>query len=171
MMMEFTPFCTWPETLLLVDAHQSSNDLSSACAASTCKPRSCSTANQTCQLKTQETSRWSFVSSVLSQSAQAAGWWSPFLASLSAVQQFLCATVHMKNLHLLGAQLCQVLLKLKLNLMFPHSMHQHIFFPSKFIIVAPWKKCVKTRFIDRYEAFRSFHLIVILLIPMYHKQN
>ena len=103
MMMEFTPFYTWPETLLLVDAHQSSKNLSPACGASACRPRSCSTANQTCRLKTQDTSRWSIVSSVWSQSGHAAGWHSPFLASLSAIQHFLCAIVHMKNLHLPGA--------------------------------------------------------------------
>jgi len=107
--MELKPFCTCPKTLLLVEAHQSSNDLSPACGARACRPRFCRTLNHTCLLKTQDTSKWSMVSPSWSQRGQAAGWERPFLASLSAVQHFLCATVHIKNLHLPGAQLCQIL--------------------------------------------------------------
>jgi len=68
-----TPFCTCPETLLLVEAHQSSNDLSPECGSRTCSARFRRTLNHTCLLKTRDTSKWSMVSTAWSQRGQAAG--------------------------------------------------------------------------------------------------
>ena len=45
----------------------------------------------------------------LATKGQTTGWGSPFLARQSAVQHFLCATIHMKNLHLPSAQVFQTL--------------------------------------------------------------
>jgi len=79
MIMELSPFRSWPATLLLASAHQSSKDRSTACGSSDCKPRPYRIANQTCRLKTQDTSKWSIVSSVWSHRGLAAGWLDPFL--------------------------------------------------------------------------------------------
>ena len=60
---ELTPFWTWPDNLWLKLSHQSSNTLSSNPGASACSPRPCSKLNHICQDKTQETNKWSSVSS------------------------------------------------------------------------------------------------------------
>ena len=53
MIMEFKPFCPWPETLLLIFAHQSSKskDSSATWGARSCKPNPCKMVNQTCRGK------------------------------------------------------------------------------------------------------------------------
>jgi hypothetical protein len=63
----------------------------------------------TCREKTHEINRCSIVSSAWSHNGQRSGWGRPLLARRSAVQHLLCATNHMKNLHLPGAQLFQIL--------------------------------------------------------------
>jgi len=107
--MELRPFWFCPVTLLLAAVHHSTKDMSTTCGASVSRPRSCKTVNQICRLNTQVTKRWSIVSPAWAQRGQEAGWSSPFLANLSAVQHFLWATVQRKNLHLLGAQVFQIL--------------------------------------------------------------
>jgi len=108
-MMELSPFLTWPVTLSLELAHQSSKHESFGWGARTSKPKSCRMLNQNCLDKTQEIIRWSIVSSAWSQRGQVAGWGRPLLARRSAVQHLLWATVHMKNLHFPGAPLLQIL--------------------------------------------------------------
>ena len=108
-MMEFNPLRTWPDTLPLAFAHHSSKFSSSRFGASTCKPNLCRIENHSWRANAQETKRWSIVSWAWSQSGQAAGCCNPFLAKRSAVQHLLCAAVHKKNLHLLGAQLHHIL--------------------------------------------------------------
>jgi len=98
-MMELSPFLTWPVTLSLELAHQSSKHESFGWGARTSKPKSCRMLNHNCLEKTQEIIRWSIVSSAWSQRGQVAGWGRPLLARRSAVQHLLWATVHMKKLH------------------------------------------------------------------------
>jgi len=107
--MEFNPLRTWPDTLPLAFAHHSSKFSSSRFGASTCKPNLCRIENHSWRANAQETKRWSIVSWAWSQSGQAAGCCNPLLAIRSAVQHLLCAAVHKKNLHLLGAQLRHIL--------------------------------------------------------------
>ena len=108
-MMEFNPLRTWPVTLPLAVAHQSSNFSSSRFGASSWRPNLCSQLNHNWRANTQDTNRWSIVSWAWSHSGQAAGCSNPFLASRSTVKHLLCAAVHKKNLHFPGAQLFQIL--------------------------------------------------------------
>ena len=97
MTRELAPSLIWPDNLLLKLSHQSSKISSSKPGASACSPRLCSKLNQNWREKTQETKRWSKVSSTWSQRGQSAGWGSPFFARLSAVQHFLCVADFTKN--------------------------------------------------------------------------
>lgn len=74
-----------------------------------CNPNLCRMWNHTSRVKTQETSKWSIVSSTWSQSGQHSRCASPLLVRQWVVQHLLLATNHIKNLHLPGAQFFHIL--------------------------------------------------------------
>ena len=108
-MVEFSPFWTWPLTLLLTLCHHSSKEGSSNWGESTSKPSPSRISNQVWRAKTQDSNKWFIVSSSWSHRGHFSRCAKPFLASRSAVQHLLWATNHIKNLHLPGAQLFQIL--------------------------------------------------------------
>lgn len=84
MIMEFKPFWTWPSTLSLDLAHQSSECQSSGWWVKSCKHTFCRRIYHTCLPNTHKISKWSFDSSA---------WWSSsLLAKWSAIQHLSWVT-------------------------------------------------------------------------------